>query len=433
MPTSAYSNVSAEYALLSTLAELRAGELSARQCVEAAIARAALVDSDVHAWVVLDADGARSQADALDRLPAGRRGPLHGLPVGVKDIVDVCGLPTRCGSSATADNIATSDAAVVHALREAGAVILGKTVTTEFAYFTPGPTSNPRRLTHTPGGSSSGSAAAVAAGMVPLAIGTQTAASVTRPAAYCGVFAVVVPHGVLATAGIAGLAESLDAPGFLGSDARGLAAVLDAVLPRSLRDTPVRPISKLLVWRPGPQFEVAADMLDAVDRIAERAGDMGLVVEDLDYDATASDLVAAHGRIMAFEAARHSTAATMPRDRLSPALLDLLDTGAAVDNEAYQASLRWVGRIKTELHGLLDDPEAAILAPAAQGAAPRGLAATGNPVMSRPWQALGSATVTFPADTDREGLPLSTQLVGCGDGRALLELAAILSAASDRR
>lgn len=427
MPTSIHGDTSADSGLLPTLMALRSGERSATECVNAALERIGALDEEVHAWVTVDEDGARAQALLLDDLPAGQRGPLHGLPIGVKDIVDARGFPTRCGSAATSAAPAASDAAMVRALRSAGAVIMGKTVTTEFAYFSPGPTNNPRRLGHTPGGSSSGSAAAVAAGMAPLAIGTQTAASVTRPAAYCGIFAIVLPHGLIATDGIAGLSESLDAPGLLGSDALGLAAVVDALVPQAMKDQSTTPVSRVLAWRPGPPFGVQPEMLAAVDRVSGLAARLGLTVEAIDLDAQALTLVEAHRRIMAYEAARQSRAATMPRGSLSPALQQLLDDGAALDHSSYTRAINSVKTARREILDRLGGGDAALLTPAAQGTAPEGLAATGDPIMSRPWQAIGLASATFPAGSSA-GLPLGLQLVGAGDGRGLLRLADSLCA-----
>jgi len=422
MATPCNRNASASFPLLSTLTALTSGDCSATDCVEAALVRIEAVEDEVRAWVAVDADDARAQARLLDALPAEQRGPLHGLPIGVKDIVDVRGFPTRCGTTATAEEVAPADATLVRALREAGAVILGKTVTTEFAYFSPGPTANPRHLGHTPGGSSSGSAAAVAAGMAPLAIGTQTAASVTRPAAYCGVFSIVLPHGLIDTHGVAGLAESLDAAGLLGSDALGLAAVVEALLQNGLKNSVPRKISTILVWRPGAYFGVQRDMLTAIDRISSLARQLGLTVEDIDFDAQATALVEAHHRIMGYEAARQSRAATMPTGSLSPALQALLDDGGTLDQASYEQAINIARAARDRVRCLLDSGTAAILAPAAQGTAPEGLSATGNPIMSRPWQALGLATATFPAGSSA-GLPLGAQLVGAGDGRALLHLA----------
>ncbi len=423
------SAISGTFGLLSSLTALASGARSAEECVEAALERIRAVDGRVAAWVTVDEDGARAQARRLDALPAPQRGPLHGLPIGVKDIVDVRGFPTRCGSTATSGAPATTDAPLVRALRDAGAVILGKTVTTEFAYFSPGPTANPRRLGHTPGGSSSGSAAAVAAGMTPLAVGTQTAASVTRPAAYCGVFSIVLPHGVSDTGGIAGLAESLDAPGLLGSDPLGLAAVIEALnLSDPKHDSPQN-FSTLLVWRPGPAFGVHHEMLSAIDQVGELAAQHGLDVEEFDIDAQALALVDAHRRIMAYEAARQSRAATLPRTSLSQALQDLLDEGAVLDRTSYEQAVDCARTARQQVLDRLHSANAAILAPAAQGTAPEGLSATGNPIMSRPWQAIGLAAATFPAGLPA-GLPLGAQLVGAGDGRALLRLADRLRCAS---
>lgn len=426
MGTVADTDVSGDFPLLATLQDLRSGALTARQAVERALERVRAIEDDVHAWVILDEGAARAQADELDTVAPAERGPLHGLPVGVKDIIDVGGLPTRCGSAATSAEIATADAPFVAALRSAGAVILGKTVTTEFAYFSPGPTSNPRRLGHTPGGSSSGSAAAVASGMVPLALGTQTAASVTRPAAYCGVFSVVLPCGLLRTDGIAGLSHTLDAPGLLGSDALGLASVLEALLPATSKNAAMHPISTILVWRPGPAFGVHSEMFTAIDRIAKHAKNIGIAVQEIDYDTEALELVAAHRDIMGYEAARESAAANVARNSLSPTLQTMLNEGASISQASYEGTLERVRAIHTELITRLEGQSAAILAPAAQGAAPEGLGATGDPIMSRPWQALGLAAVTLPSDIGSAGLPLSTQLVGRGDGRALLHLAGSL-------
>jgi Asp-tRNA(Asn)/Glu-tRNA(Gln) amidotransferase A subunit family amidase len=421
--TSPNTDVSGQFSLLGTLEQLRSGALTARRSVEASLQRIAAVDNAVHAWVVLDAKNAQIQADRLDGVEPGRRGPLHGLPIGVKDIIDVCGYPTRCGSAATTAEIATADAPFVRALRDAGAVIMGKTVTTEFAYFSPGPTANPRNLGHTPGGSSSGSAAAVASGMVPLALGTQTAASVTRPAAYCGVFSIVLPCGLLQTDGIAGLAHSLDAPGLLGSDALGLAAVLEAILPATTKTMSIQPISKIVVWRPGPEFGVHDEMLTALDRVADRAEQAGLAVEELDYDAHALELVNAHRLIMGYEAARESAAARVPRTSLSPTLQTMLNEGASISTADYESTVARTRFLRAELVDLLETGHAAVLAPAAQGAAPKGLGATGDPIMSRPWQAMGLAAATMPSGAGSTGLPVATQLVGSGDGRALLHLA----------
>jgi Asp-tRNA(Asn)/Glu-tRNA(Gln) amidotransferase A subunit family amidase len=225
----------------------------------------------------------------------------------------------------------------------------------------------------------------------------------------------------MGTDGIAGLAESLDSPGLLGTDALGLAAVLEAILAPSQSLSP-QPISTVLVWRPGPPFGVHHDMLAAVDRIGEHARQLGLAVEEIDFDAEAVALVEAHRRIMAYEAARQSRAARMPRGSLSPTLQELLDDGASLDHTTYEQATECVQSARQEIAERLGSGGAAILAPAAQGTAPEGLSATGNPIMSRPWQVLGLATTTFPADFS-DGLPLGVQLVGAGDGRTLLRLA----------
>src|SRR6476619_119218 len=223
--------------------EIARGAISAEDYTRACLERIAAVDSEVHAFVHLDPEHALEQARALDRSKASgeRTGPLHGIPVGIKDIFDTADYPTECGSPIFAGRRPDADCAAVRKLREAGAVIIGKTVTTEFAYFNPGPTRNPRDLKRTPGGSSSGSAAAVAAGMVPLAIGSQTNGSVIRPAAFCGVFAVKPSHGLISRAGVLSLSHKLDHVGAFARSLEDLALILDVLAGHDPADPDTRP------------------------------------------------------------------------------------------------------------------------------------------------------------------------------------------------
>ncbi|MEU5031921.1 amidase [Streptomyces milbemycinicus] len=382
--------------------------------VDDALRRLEQTEPEIRAWVRVDPDGARA---AAERAPDG---PLRGVPFGVKDIVDVAGLPTECGTSLRRGRIAAHDAWLVDRLRHAGAVPLGKTVTTEFAYFQPGPTRNPHHPAHTPGGSSSGSAAAVAAGVVPLALGSQTAGSLTRPASYCGVAGYVAPVGAWSMRGFAGLSPSLDAPGLLATRVSDLARAVEAV-DGTRAEEPQSP--RILVW-PGTELtDVAPEMLNALHRTRQALAASGAATDDLGTQASTSALADAHATVMAYEAARslateHAEHAAHP-GALSAPLRDLLDRGRGTPEADYRAALEAARTARARLLELLSDADA-ILGPAAPGPAPHGLGATGTPVLSRPWQLLGLPVVTVPGHRDPRGMPLGLQLVGHPDRVARL-------------
>ncbi|WP_345672908.1 amidase, partial [Streptomyces phyllanthi] len=368
--------------------------------VEDALRRLERTESDLRAWVRVDAEGARA---AASRAPDG---PLHGVTFGVKDIIDVAGLPTECGSSLRRGRIATDDAWVVDRLRRAGAVPLGKTVTTEFAYFQPGPTRNPHNSAHTPGGSSSGSAAAVAAGVVPLALGSQTAGSLTRPASYCGIAGYVAPVGGWSTQGFTGLSPSLDAPGLLTAQVAELATVVEAVdgtkveAPDSVR---------LVEWHGTELSDVDPAMLDAV-----RGTGRALHAEAAELPFDTRELSDAHAVVMAYEAARALADEARHPESLSTHLNELLERGRGTTDDEYRTALATAGTARTAALALLTRVDA-ILGPAAPGPAPRGLDSTGSPVLSRPWQLLGLSVVTVPGHRDPDGMPLGLQLIGHPD------------------
>ncbi|WP_210587654.1 amidase [Streptomyces sp. GESEQ-35] len=374
--------------------------------VEDALVRLEQTEPEIRAWVRVDADGASAAARQV------ADGPLHGLPFGVKDIIDVAGLPTECGSVLRRGRVAEGDAWLVDRLRQAGAVPLGKTVTTEFAYFQPGPTRNPHNPAHTPGGSSSGSAAAVAAGVVPLALGSQTAGSLTRPASYCGVAGYVAPVGAWSTQGFTGLSPSLDAPGLLAARVADLAAAIEAVDgttaedPRSMR---------VLVWRGTELADIDPAMLDVLERTARALG-----ADALDPVLSTPELADAHAVVMAYEAARTLAAEARHPESLSSHLNNLLERGRKTPEDEYRAALITARTARAAVLKLLTRVDA-ILGPAAPGPAPHGLDATGNPVLSRPWQLLGLPVVTVPGHRDPHGMPLGLQLVGHPDrvGRLL--------------
>ncbi|MCW1822295.1 MULTISPECIES: amidase [Mycolicibacterium] len=390
---------------ISAIAQLiRTGQATPSQVLQSCLDRIDSREPVVQAWEVLDIENARMQARALDDQPP--RSPLHGVPVGVKDIIDVAGLPTRCGSPLRSDAAALQDAWIVSRLREAGAIILGKTVTTEFAYFTPGKTRNPHDVERTPGGSSSGSAAAVADRMVPFALGTQTAASTTRPAAYCGVAGLVLPPGSIDDRGVNGLSPTLDSMGFLARTVDDLALVANTLL-RLRRPAHLDRAPALLVCGAEQFGELEASMHAALaDSIAvlQRSGAR---IGRLDADVAPGSLAQAHMAIMAAEAA-HSLAAES--GRVSPALQALLDQGRATSERDYHRAIGHRLRHRNEVVNQMRGFDA-ILAPAAPGPAPLGMP-TGSPAFSRPWQVMGFSSVTVPGPRDTNGMPLGLQLIG---------------------
>lgn len=378
----------------------------------AATTLAAIAASEprIRAWAHVDSGLARENAARIEA--DGPGGGLWGVPVGVKDLIDVAGMPTRCGSTHTDTIAAREDAACIARLRDLGALPIGKTVTTEFGYFHPGPTRNPHAVGHTPGGSSSGSAAAVAAGIVPVALGTQTAGSLTRPAAYCGVAGLVTTHGDFDTAGVTGLSPSLDTLGLLTRTIPDLYLVWAAMRGEPAAEVPPRPAPpRLRLWSGTELGTVSADMLAALRATAAAAAAAGALVRDADLTAATVALADHHHDVMAYEAVRERSAEARSPERFSTQFAALLHTGAGISDPTYRSAVDGIA----ELHArLLDgwEGDEFLLGPAALGAAPRGLDATGSPVLSRPWQAMGLPAVTVPGHRDARGLPLGLQLVG---------------------
>lgn len=346
-------------------------------------------------------------------------GPLRGVPLGVKDIVDLAGLPTRCGTPLRAeDPPATADAAIVTAWRAAGATPVGKTVSTEFAYFSPGPTDNPAAPGHTPGGSSSGSAAAVASGQVPLALGSQTAGSITRPGSFCGIASLVLSHGRFPMDGVAGLSPSLDSHGFYAAEVTDLALAWSA-LAGEPDPGPRSGAPRLQIWTAASLEVVHPEQADSLATAGERLAEAGAVVEDFPDEELVAELVAAHSVVMAYEAARERADELAVVDRISPQLADLLRAGADTPERDYQTARQLVALAAHRVADLLAGYDA-VLGPAAPGPAPEGLTATGDPVLSRPWQALGLPAVGVPGRRSATGHPLGLQLVGPSRGETAL-------------
>jgi Asp-tRNA(Asn)/Glu-tRNA(Gln) amidotransferase A subunit family amidase len=398
-------------------------ELTAEALLRTCLERIAEREPDVRAFAALDADAALATARALDAGPV--RGLLHGLPFGAKDIFDSADLPTACGTPVYAGHRPAADAASVALCRAAGAVLVGKTVTTELANMTAGATRNPQRLTHTPGGSSSGSAAAVADAMLMLALGTQTAGSIIRPAAYCGVVGYKPSFGRVPRAGVKSVSESLDVVGGFARSVRG-AALLGAVLTGDDRllphDAPIA--APRIGLAPTPEWPAA----DAATQAAWAQAVTALVpltrCADADLPGSFARLVPLQQSVMAFDAAR-GLAHEQRRhsEQLSAPLLALLDAGAAIGGAQHAANLAEATACRVEVDALFDAHDV-LLAPSTTGEAPEGLQPTGDPLFCRAWSLLGLPCVHLPFTQGPGGLPVGLQLVGrFGDDHRLLAAA----------
>lgn len=406
-------------------------ELQAASLAQALIERSLATEPRLHAWARLDAAAARRQARALDAaLAAGHApGALHGLPLAVKDNIDTAGITTAYGSAVYAGHRPQTDAAVVALARGAGAWVLGKTACTEFANMHPCATRNPHHLAHTPGGSSSGSCAAVAAGAVPLALGTQTAGSVIRPAAFCGIVGYKPSPQRLPRAGAKPNSDTLDEVGLFArhvADAALLAGALGAWDPAQgtpAHDAPPRLALALTLTSAASALSAAmvAMVEDAAARLSAAGAAVQLAVWPQGYDA----LFEAQRRVQVFETARALAPERQYRRRqLSRPLLALLDEGTAMPPSAYAEALLTARNARQRLEELFGRADV-LLCPAAPGAAPRTLKHTGDPAFSRPWQLLGCPCITVPGGLDGDGLPLGLQLVARpGDDRRLFAAAA---------
>ena len=405
-------------------AEIAAGRLSAEALVTAALDRIAAREPVVGAWHVLDPEAALAAARHADASPPS--GPLHGVPIAVKDLIDTVDLPTGYGSPIYGRHRPAADAACVALARGAGAIVLGKTVTTEFACFTPGKTANPHNPEHTPGGSSSGSAAAVADGMVPLAFGTQTAGSVIRPAAFCGIVGFKPSFGTIPRAGVKMLCDSLDTVGTMARDVADAAFLAGLVGGRpALRDLamPAAPprfgIYLTPMWK-----EAEPETESALGRAREALERAGASVVEIAVPPAHRGLTAAQEAVMGFELSRALAHERLQHSaELSPPLAQMLDEGMTVGAPEYDRAVAATAAARRSLDGFFG-PCTALLVPAAPGEAPKGLGYTGNPVFNRMWTLLGVPCVTMPARWGASGLPTGVQLVGrVGDDAGLMAAA----------
>ena len=384
----------------------------------------------VGAWQYLDRGQALHAARRRDGEPP--RGPLHGIPIAVKDLIDTVAMPTAYGSPIYRGHRPAADASCVALAKAAGAIVLGKTVTTEFAAFTPGKTANPRKPAHTPGGSSSGSAAAVADGMVQLAFGTQTAGSVIRPAAYCGVVGYKPSFGLINRAGVKPLADSLDTVGVLArtvEDAAFFAGVLsERPALRHLAvpsEAPSFGLYRTPMWDEAEPATAAA--LSAARAALERRG---AAVTELAIAREHHELAAVQDTIMRFEAVRAFAYERIEHSaELSPRFAQMLDAGMAIGADEYDRALARAAQARAGLAAFFGSCDA-VLVPAAPGEAPVGLGNTGDPIFNRMWTLLGVPCVTLPVRWADNGLPTGVQLVGrLGDDPRLMACAAFLEQA----
>ncbi len=398
-------------------------ELSAEAVVADCLERIAAREPEVQAWSYLERDGALAQARALDKGPV--RGLLHGLPIGVKDLFDTADMPTTYGSPIYDGHRPPADAATVALCREQGGIMLGKTVTTEFATFNPGKTRNPHRLTHTPGGSSSGSAAAGADLMVPLAFASQTAASVIRPAAYCGIVGYKPSYGLVNRAGVKPLSDSLDTIGFLArsvDDVALFAAAASgdrALLQLDVGGTPRIAMCATHEW-PHADVDTRMAMQKAVSRLAHA----GVPVRDLQTPMLFSQLLQVQKEMMAYELAQSLAHERLRHaDQLSPKLQALLEEGLRIPAERHWANIQLAYSARAKVSSAFGDSEA-WLAPSTTGEAPATLEQTGDPVFGRVWTLLGLPCMHLPFTSGQTGMPVGLQLVGrYGDDRVVLRIA----------
>ena len=417
-----------------TAAALRSGRMDLVEYVDVMCARVAEVDPRVEAMLPEPErhERLRSEAAALQAKfsDPDTRPPLYGLLVAVKDIFHVSGYVTRAGSDVPLELFAGSEAQIVHLLRDAGALILGKSVTTEFAYFEPGPTRNPHNPAHTPGGSSSGSAAAVAAGYCALALGTQTIGSVTRPAAFCGIVGFKPTLDRLPTEGLVYFSRTVDHVGLFTQDVAGM-ALAASVLCRDWQADFVRGLMPTLGVPVGPYLnQTEPDALAAFEGQVQRLVEMGCTVKQIPLLAEIEDLNHLHRQMVFAEFAReHADIYAQHPALYRPRTAEIIEIGKKVGEEELGAARASGPRLRKEIEALM--AEAGIdlwVCPAACGPAPAGIHATGDPNMSLPWTHTGMPVVNLPAGYAENRLPLSLQFIApFGSDEALMSWAQALS------
>lgn len=403
---------------------IAAGEISAADLNEACLARISARDPQVHAWAWHDPAQVRAQVAELPPDPKGK--PLYGVPIGVKDIIETSAMPTAYGSRAYAGHHPGADAVIVARLKAAGAIIMGKTVTTEFAYLHPGPTTNPHNPLYTPGGSSSGSAAAVADTMVPLALGSQTGGSTIRPSAFCGIVGFKPTYGQVPLEGVLPLSPSMDTIGLHARAVEDVALLYPVLLGRAVDavqiDAPLR-----IFWHPGPvAAEAGPDAWRALESARRVMQEAGIIFVD---DALPAEALRAAGEanrsIMAYEAGHYHQAVF----EASPELLGeptrhMIATGLAMSRDAYEEALGIAATARDALIRGMADVDA-LLSFSAPGEAPLATSGTGSSAFNRIWTTIGAPCLTLPFGRGAHGLPIGVQLVSAnGQDARLLAIGA---------
>ncbi len=392
--------------------KIRAGELSPLELLDQCFAAIDKHEAKVRAWVFVDRERARAEAERLySELKRGHyRGPLHGIPVGIKDIVDVFDWPTAAGSKLWKNSVARHDADIVRRLREAGAVLMGKTVTTQYASFDPPPTRNPWNLERTPGGSSSGSAAAVACGMCLASIGSQTGGSITRPASFCGVAGLKPSYGLVSLEGIVPLAHSMDHPGPMANCVEDLAILLSTLASPIVRTTTSETPTFGVI---GGLFEDMAEpeMRSVLSTVVDELLLAGAIVKNVTLPVSFSEVLPRHRTVMAVEAAEyHEERLRRHPEDYQPNIRALLEEGINTPAPEYAKCKELQRRLKYEMltcfHG-----NSYLIMPATRGPAPD-MATTGDPAFNSPWSFTGLPVVSIPAGWSDDGMPLAIQIVG---------------------
>lgn len=403
---------------------IRKGELTPVDLVKHCLERIDRYESKVRAWVLIDREGALAEAEKLTaELKNGAyRGPLHGIPIGVKDIIDVAGWPTAAGSKVWANSIARDDAAVIWKLRTAGAILLGKTVTTAYASFDPPVTRNPWNLACTPGGSSSGSAAAVACGMALGALASQTGGSITRPASYCGVCGFKPAFGKVSVDGVLTLAASMDHVGAMAGSVRDLRILYEAMhdgpagarLPRSMPPA-------IDIRRVGGMFDELADprFIEIMQEVGKRITGRPQGLDPIVLPAGFCDITPRHNTVMAVEAAvvHEERFKKLPED-YPPRITELLQHGLSCSATHYARTKEHQRELTAEMRRLLEGGVVLVM-PATLGPAPDA-STTGRPTFNSPWSYTGVPAVSFPIGMTNDGLPLCLQMVGHPDYEDML-------------
>jgi Asp-tRNA(Asn)/Glu-tRNA(Gln) amidotransferase A subunit family amidase len=421
------------------------GEIRSIDLVGACLERIDEIDENIQAWTYLNRDHALDQARRADeaRQTGASVGPLHGIPIGVKDIFDTADMPTEDGSVLHAGRQPNDDCTAVALLRQAGAVIMGKTVTTEFATYAPGKTRNPHDPERTPGGSSSGSAAAVATGMVPLAIGTQTNGSVIRPAAFCGTFGYKPSHGLISRHGVLQLSRNLDHVGVFARSVEDAALIGQELMAYDPGDPDTRPrarpalvdtasdappVAPRLAFVRSPVWGQADD--DAKEAFAELVEHLGDGVEEVGLPEAFGQAHEWHRIIMAVDVARNLAREYQDgRDRLSDTLRGIIENGQKCLAVDYCVAVESARALPHMLNEFFEDFDA-ILTPATTGQAPVGLESTGSPMFCTIWTLCGMPAVSVPVLRGENGMPIGVQLVGPkGDDARLLRTARWLAEA----